>query len=65
MIFTPNVGLHCDPHAGNIAIRPIENANEGSGIWRLLQKRLHLGQLQEILKLFYTTMAFIEMFQHL
>lgn len=25
MIFTPNVGLHCDPHAGNIAIRPINN----------------------------------------
>lgn len=23
MIFTPGVGLHCDPHAGNIAIRPI------------------------------------------
>lgn len=25
MIFTPNVGLHCDPHAGNIAIRPVES----------------------------------------
>ncbi|PRT54767.1 ABC1 family protein MCP2 [Wickerhamiella sorbophila] len=24
MIFTPGVGLHCDPHAGNIAIRPLE-----------------------------------------
>lgn len=23
MVFTPNVGLHCDPHAGNIAIRPL------------------------------------------
>lgn len=23
MIFTPNVGLHCDPHPGNIAIRPV------------------------------------------
>lgn len=26
MVFTPNVGLHCDPHAGNIAIRPIERS---------------------------------------
>ncbi|CDO57955.1 hypothetical protein DV495_001914 [Geotrichum candidum] len=26
MIFTPNVGLHCDPHAGNIAIRPLKNS---------------------------------------
>lgn len=26
MVFTPNVGLHCDPHAGNIAIRPIEGS---------------------------------------
>lgn len=24
MVFTPGVGLHCDPHAGNIAIRPLE-----------------------------------------
>ncbi|SMN21953.1 similar to Saccharomyces cerevisiae YLR253W MCP2 Putative protein of unknown function [Maudiozyma saulgeensis] len=24
MIFTPNVGLHCDPHGGNLAIRPIK-----------------------------------------
>lgn len=24
MIFTPGVGLHCDPHAGNIAIRPLK-----------------------------------------
>lgn len=23
MVFTPNVGLHCDPHGGNIAIRPV------------------------------------------
>jgi aarF domain-containing kinase len=23
MIFTPGVGLHCDPHPGNIAIRPL------------------------------------------
>jgi len=23
MIFTPNVGLHCDPHGGNLAIRPV------------------------------------------
>jgi aarF domain-containing kinase len=22
MIFTPNVGIHCDPHGGNLAIRP-------------------------------------------
>ncbi|QLL32088.1 hypothetical protein HG536_0C02570 [Torulaspora globosa] len=22
MIFTPNAGLHCDPHGGNLAIRP-------------------------------------------
>lgn len=25
MIFTPNVGLHCDPHGGNLAIRYLEN----------------------------------------
>lgn len=25
MIFTPGVGLHCDPHAGNIAVRPLPN----------------------------------------
>ncbi|CCK71931.1 Cqd2p KNAG_0I01420 [Huiozyma naganishii CBS 8797] len=24
MIFTPNVGLHCDPHGGNLAIRSIK-----------------------------------------
>lgn len=24
MIFTPGVGLHCDPHAGNIAIMPLK-----------------------------------------
>ena len=24
MVFTPDVGLHCDPHAGNIAIRPVD-----------------------------------------
>lgn len=24
MIFTPNMGLHCDPHGGNLAIRYIE-----------------------------------------
>lgn len=23
MIFTPGVGLHCDPHPGNVAIRPV------------------------------------------
>lgn len=27
MVFTPNVGLHCDPHAGNIAIRPIPTSS--------------------------------------
>lgn len=27
MIFTPNVGLHCDPHGGNLAIRAV-NAKE-------------------------------------
>lgn len=25
MIFTPNVGLHCDPHGGNLAIRALPN----------------------------------------
>lgn len=24
MIFTPNVGLHCDPHGGNLAIRAVK-----------------------------------------
>lgn len=27
MIFTPNVGLHCDPHGGNLAIRPVKRKN--------------------------------------
>lgn len=27
MIFTPGVGLHCDPHGGNLAIRSIENVH--------------------------------------
>lgn len=35
MIFTPNVGLHCDPHAGNIAIRPIDNSNKRNWFWFL------------------------------
>ncbi|SCV04896.1 LANO_0G13806g1_1 [Lachancea nothofagi CBS 11611] len=26
MIFTPNVGIHCDPHGGNLAIRHIERS---------------------------------------
>ncbi|SCV03704.1 LAMI_0H10286g1_1 [Lachancea mirantina] len=26
MIFTPNVGLHCDPHGGNLAIRHLEHS---------------------------------------
>ncbi|SCU98770.1 LADA_0H15258g1_1 [Lachancea dasiensis] len=25
MIFTPNVGIHCDPHGGNLAIRRIQH----------------------------------------
>lgn len=29
MIFTPEVGLHCDPHAGNIAIRPTAKNRQG------------------------------------
>lgn len=29
MIFTPGVGLHCDPHAGNIAIRPTTQNKQG------------------------------------
>lgn len=28
MVFTPNVGLHCDPHAGNIAIRPLSDGSK-------------------------------------
>ena len=28
MIFTPNVGLHCDPHGGNLAIRPHRPTSE-------------------------------------
>ncbi|KAG5420176.1 hypothetical protein I9W82_002056 [Candida metapsilosis] len=27
MIFRPNVGLHCDPHGGNLAIRKVEPHN--------------------------------------
>ncbi|KAM3159999.1 ABC1 domain-containing protein [Lachancea thermotolerans] len=26
MIFTPNVGIHCDPHGGNLAIRHLEKS---------------------------------------
>lgn len=29
MIFTPNVGLHCDPHGGNLAIRAVEGKVAG------------------------------------
>lgn len=31
MIFTPNVGLHCDPHAGNLAIRAVDKKHSGNG----------------------------------
>lgn len=31
MIFTPNVGLHCDPHGGNLAIRAADKATSNSG----------------------------------
>lgn len=33
MIFTPGVGLHCDPHAGNIAIRPINQKSRFHSPW--------------------------------
>ncbi|KAK6462617.1 ABC1 family-domain-containing protein [Scheffersomyces coipomensis] len=29
MIFTPGVGLHCDPHGGNLAIRSIPKSSSG------------------------------------
>lgn len=29
MIFTPNVGIHCDPHGGNLAIRALEKPYKG------------------------------------
>ncbi len=29
MIFTPNVGLHCDPHGGNLAIRALDHKSNG------------------------------------
>ncbi|EGW32072.1 uncharacterized protein SPAPADRAFT_61157 [Spathaspora passalidarum NRRL Y-27907] len=29
MIFTPGVGLHCDPHGGNLAIRKLEHKQPG------------------------------------
>ncbi|KAK9369617.1 ABC1 family-domain-containing protein [Lipomyces kononenkoae] len=29
MIFTPGVRVHCDPHAGNIAIRPLSPSERG------------------------------------
>lgn len=41
MIFTPDVGLHCDPHAGNIAIRPLddtETRKQRSSVWSFLQR---------------------------
>lgn len=28
MIFTPNAGLHCDPHGGNLAIRPCKPSSK-------------------------------------
>lgn len=31
MIFTPKVGLHCDPHGGNLAIRAVDKSKSGSG----------------------------------
>lgn len=29
MIFTPGVGLHCDPHGGNLAIRALDKRKDG------------------------------------
>lgn len=29
MIFTPNVGIHCDPHGGNLAIRAVDRPYGG------------------------------------
>lgn len=31
MIFTPGVGLHCDPHGGNLAIRAVDKASSNNG----------------------------------
>ncbi|SGZ58578.1 CIC11C00000002514 [Sungouiella intermedia] len=31
MIFTPHVGLHCDPHGGNLAIRAVDKATSNNG----------------------------------
>lgn len=31
MIFTPDVGLHCDPHGGNLAIRAIDPSESHNG----------------------------------
>lgn len=31
MIFTPGVGLHCDPHPGNLAIRATDKSSSGNG----------------------------------
>ncbi|KAL6940101.1 ABC1 protein mcp2 [Hanseniaspora vineae] len=36
MIFTPNVGIHCDPHGGNIAIRAIPKSGNGHNFEILL-----------------------------
>ena len=30
MIFTPNVGLHCDPHGGNLAIRTVKKSSSNN-----------------------------------
>lgn len=31
MIFTPGVGLHCDPHGGNLAIKAVDKRNSKNG----------------------------------
>jgi len=50
MIFTPHVGLHCDPHAGNIAIRPCNTNKHGfevilydHGLYRYVETDLRVA----------------------
>lgn len=50
MIFTPGVGVHCDPHGGNLAIRAVENGAHNfeivlydHGLYRNLSSNMRAG----------------------
>ncbi|KAH3673559.1 hypothetical protein WICMUC_003666 [Wickerhamomyces mucosus] len=49
MIFTPGVGIHCDPHGGNLAIRATESGSHNfeiilydHGLYRHLSKQMRV-----------------------